>query len=63
MSFCAHGLDNVTSGAALPVRASVTEVTFGSMISEVQFVTDVPKSELKRFRRCRVLMEMANCLG
>jgi len=63
MSFCAHGLDNVTSGAALPVRASVTEVTFSPMISEVQFVTDVPKSERKRFRRCRVLMEMANRLG
>jgi hypothetical protein len=43
MSFCAHGLDNVTSGAALPVRASVTEVTFGSMICEVQFVTNAPQ--------------------
>jgi hypothetical protein len=63
MSFCADGAENVTFGAALPVRASVTEVTFGSMISEVQFVADVPKSERKRFRRCRVLMEMANRLG
>jgi len=53
----------VTFGPTLPVRASVTEVTFSPMISEVQFVTDVSKSERKRFWRCRALMGMASCLG
>jgi hypothetical protein len=63
MSFCAHGPEIVTFGPTLPVHPSVTEVTFGPMISEVQFVADVPKSERKRFRRSRVLMEMAGRFG
>jgi hypothetical protein len=63
MSFCAHSPEIVTLGPALSVRPSVTEVTFSFMNSEVQFVTDVPKSEQKRFRRSRVLMGMATCLG
>jgi hypothetical protein len=63
MSFCADGAENVTFGAALPVRSTVTEVTFSRMISEVQFVQMFPKSEEKRFRRSRVLMEMPSCIG
>jgi hypothetical protein len=34
--------ENVTFGPPLWVRPSVTEVTFVSMISEVQFVADAP---------------------
>lgn len=38
-----HGPEHVTLGPALWVSRSVTEVTSISMISEVQFVADVPR--------------------